>query len=287
MNSASHRDIDPEDLSRVQAVVVRSGTSFYWGMRVLPEDKRAAMYGIYAFCRVVDDIADDPGTPEAKLSQLNEWRVEIDRMYEGAPQTAITRVLKPSLARYSLRREDFLAVIEGMETDSAESLRIVDVNELRLYCDCVACAVGRLSARVFGLEPSLADELADALGRALQLTNILRDITEDATRDRMYLPQDLLRVHGIDSDDLDVVLGHPAVADVCQELAQDARAYFTAAENVLARCQRRQVRPARMMKEVYARTFRQLTARGWRRWAEPVSLSPAEKLWVAFRYGMI
>lgn len=287
MNSAYHGEIDLEDLARVRAIVERSGTSFYWGMRVLPEDKRAAMYGIYAFCREVDDIADEPGTTQSKFSRLNEWRIEIDRLYEGQPQTAISRILRPSIARYSLRREDFLAVIDGMEMDSAESLRLADGNELRLYCDRVACAVGRLSARVFGLEPALADELADALGRALQLTNILRDIPEDAKRDRMYLPQDLLCTHGIKNVDLKTVLQHPALADVCRDIAEDARAYFDTAEQVLARCQRRQVRPARMMMEVYERTLRLLTARGWRRWAEPVSLSSAEKLWVAFRYGMI
>ena len=286
-------EMEPEiiadgDLDHVESVVRRSGTSFYWAMRILPEEKRRAMFAVYAFCREVDDIADDPGKVSAKLIGLGRWRDEIERLYAGAPRLPISRALLGPVRRFGLRKTDFLAVIDGMEMDAADRLRIADMDELYLYCDRVACAVGRLSHRVFGVDEPTGDSLALALGQALQLTNILRDLDEDARRDRLYLPEDMLRAHGVtDSEDASSVLAEAAVADVCERIAEIARKRFTEAAAILAKCDRRDTRPAVIMMEVYRRTLRRLMFRGWRRWAEPVSVSPAEKLWVVFRYGIV
>jgi len=286
-------EMDPEiiadgDLEHVESVVRRSGTSFYWAMRILPEEKRRAMFAVYAFCREVDDIADDPGEVSAKLIGLGRWRDEIERLYDGAPRLPISRALLGPVRRFGLRKTDFLAVIDGMEMDAADRLRIADMDELYLYCDRVACAVGRLSDRVFGVDEPTGDRLALALGQALQLTNILRDLDEDARRDRLYLPEDMLRAHGVtDTEDAISVLEHPAVAEICEQIARIARNRFTEAAAILAQCDRRDTRPAVIMMEVYRRTLRRLMFRGWRRWAEPVSVSPAEKLWVAFRFGIV
>jgi phytoene synthase len=276
------------DLDHVESVVRRSGTSFYWAMRILPEEKRRAMFAVYAFCREVDDIADDPGEVPAKLIALGQWRDEIERLYDRAPRLPISRALLAPVQRFGLRKTDFLAVIDGMEMDSADRLRIADMDELILYCDRVACAVGRLSNRVFGVDEPTGDRLARALGQALQLTNILRDLDEDARRDRLYLPEDMLRARGIlGTEDACKVLREPAIVEVCERIAEIARNRFAEAAAVLAECDRRDTRPAMIMMQVYRRTLRRLMFRGWRRWAEPVSVSPAEKLWVALRYGMI
>jgi phytoene synthase len=276
------------DPGYVESLVRRSGTSFFWAMRLLPEAKRLAMFAVYAFCREVDDIADEPGDTGAKLRQLDGWRDEIDRLYAGKPQWPVTRALGEAVGAFDLRKVDFLAVIDGMQMDAADSIRLGSMDELLLYCDRVACAVGRLSVRVFGVPAPDGDRLANAQGQALQLTNILRDLDEDAERDRLYLPADLLRAHGItETDDARQVLRQAALADVCEELAVLAERRFDEAMTVLAVCDRRQVRPARIMLEVYRRTLRQLLRRGWERWNEPVSVSSAEKLWVALRYGLI
>jgi phytoene synthase len=276
------------DLDHVESVVRRSGTSFYWAMRILPEEKRRAMFAVYAFCREVDDIADDPGEVPAKLIALGQWRDEIERLYDRAPRLPISRALLAPVQRFGLRKTDFLAVIDGMEMDAADRLRIADMDELILYCDRVACAVGRLSNRVFGVDEPTGDRLARALGQALQLTNILRDLDEDARRDRLYLPEDMLRARGIlGTEDACKVLREPAIVEVCERIAEIARNRFAEAAAVLAECDRRDTRPAMIMMQVYRRTLRRLMFRGWRRWAEPVSVSPAEKLWVALRYGMI
>ncbi|MFZ1415418.1 MAG: presqualene diphosphate synthase HpnD [Defluviicoccus sp.] len=288
MAAAPAGSSDAADQAVAERIVARSGSSFYWGMRALAPAKRQAMFAVYAFCREVDDIADEPGTMPVKLSRLDGWRADIKRLYAGeTPQAPVARALRAPVAQFDLRKDDFLAVIAGMEMDAADRLRIRDMDELTVYCDRVACAVGRLSVRIFGLPQPLGDELADSQGRALQLTNILRDLQDDAARDRLYLPRDRLRTHGIKETEPDAVLANPALAAVCEDLAERACAYFAAADRAAAQCDRKAVRPARMMMEVYRRTLQALIARGWRRWHEPVALSPAAKLWVALRYGLI
>ncbi|TVR96968.1 MAG: squalene synthase HpnD [Rhodospirillales bacterium] len=283
-----------EDQTVADEVVRRSGTSFYWAIRMLPEAKRRAMFAIYAFCREVDDIADDPGTVDGKRARLNAWREEIGRLYAGrdggdaGPAMPIARALAEPVRHFQLRRDDFEAVIAGMEMDAAPRVRMPDDAELTLYCDRVAGAVGRLSARVFGADAATADRLAAALGEALQLTNILRDLKEDADRDRLYLPADRLAAEGVDADAAAAsVLAEPGTWAVCDRLAVRARDRFEAAETILSRCDPQQMRPAVMMMEVYRRTLRRLMQRGWQRFAEPAGVPRLEKLWVAFRYGVL
>lgn len=279
---------EERDLEYVDAVVRRSRTSFYWALRLLPEHKRRAMFAIYAFCRQVDDVADEPGAPGVKRAMLQSWREDIGRLYAGNPEKPVCRALLSAVSRFALRRRDFEAIIDGMEMDAADTVRIADRDELRLYCDRVACAVGRLSGRVFGADEATGDRLAAALGEALQLTNILRDLDEDAGRDRLYLPADLLRAQGVGNhEDAAAVLADPRTAAVCAQLAETAGEQFAAAARILAGCDARKMRPALIMMEVYRRTLGRLTARGWQRRTDPVSLSPLEKLWVALRYGVM
>ena len=169
-----------------------SGSSFYTAMRVLPAPQRDAMYEIYAFCRAVDDIADGEAPQAERRAGLERWRADIDRLYAGEPPAGLGR-LAATAKRFGLAREDFLAVIDGMEMDVEQDIRAPDFADLDLYCDRVASAVGRLSVRIFGLGEAEGRDLAHELGRALQLTNILRDLDEDAAVGRLYLPREALR----------------------------------------------------------------------------------------------
>jgi phytoene synthase len=285
---ADQREVPAAPWSDVEAVVRGSGTSFYWAMRLLPAEKRRAMFAVYAFCREVDDIADEPGEVAEKRRRLQAWRDAIDALYSGAATFPLTRALAGPVASYGLPSQDFHAIIDGMEMDAAESVRISTRDELVLYCDRVACAVGRLSTRIFGLDPETGGRLAFSLGQALQLTNILRDLCEDADRDRLYLPADLLAAAGVDPrGDAASVLRRRGVAEVCESIAGTAGQRFAEARGIISGCDRRQVRAAAVMMEVYQRTYRRLVARGWQRWAEPVSVPAAEKLWVAVRHGLL
>jgi squalene synthase HpnD len=273
--------------SDVGEIARSSGSSFYWAMRLLPAARRKAIFAVYAFCREVDDIADDDGASGEKHARLQEWRDEIDCLFSGRPIHPIAPALSDAVRRYGLSKDDFLLVIDGMEMDAKGSVRIADMDALHVYCDLVACAVGRISARIFGLPQDLGDPLAAALGEALQLTNILRDLDEDARVDRVYLPQTLLRAHMVEKSDPLAMLADPAISDVCAEMMTVARQRFDEAAAVLKRCPRRRARPARIMMESHRRVLDRLIQRGWIRLEERVSLSMKQKLWILFRYGLV
>ena len=136
------------------------------------------MYAIYAFCREVDDIADTPGANADKHRALAAWRDEIARLYAGRPKWPTTRALLRPVQRFDLPREEFLAVIDGMESDAAPTVRIRTLDDLLDYCRKVAGAVGALSVCAFGVPQHPGPRIAETLGNALQLTNILRDLKE-------------------------------------------------------------------------------------------------------------
>jgi squalene synthase HpnD len=274
------------------ATVKRAHTSFYWAMRLLEPQKRNAMFAIYAFCRVVDDVADNPGQSDAKRACLQSWRQEIDDTFAGNPSGPVGRALFLAIGRFDLVHADFLAIIDGVEMDVGDDqiqgrVRIIDLAELILYCDRVACAVGRLSAQVFGLDLKSQESLGVSLGRALQLTNILRDLMEDAAIDRLYLPREMLKFHGIEATEPLDVFASPAIVAVCVEIALMAEQYFVQSDVILSGLQRAQVRPAIIMSEVYKRILGRLNTRGWKDLNTSVSLSRLTKAWIAIRYGYL
>jgi phytoene synthase len=237
-------------------------SSFYGGMRILPRPQREAMFEIYAFCRAVDDVADDPGPREPRRARLQRWRDDIDALYAGAAPPPLGG-LAQAVKTFDLQRADFLAVIDGMEMDVVADIRAPDRATLELYCDRVACAVGRLSVRVFGMERAAGLALADQLGRALQLTNILRDLDEDAAMGRLYLPRDALRDVGIISTDPQTVLANPMLGEACGVLIELARQHFAKAQAIMQQAPRRTVRAPRIMGEAYGLILERLVARGF------------------------
>jgi phytoene synthase len=278
-------DAAPADLAEVERVVRSAGTSFYRGMRILPPDRRAAMYAIYAFCRLVDDIADEPGPIDAKRAGLAVWRDNVAALAHGVTHDATTRVLLAAMRRFALREADFMAVIDGMEFDAETVVVAPNWATLDLYCDRVASAVGRLSVRAFGDASAAADEVAYHLGRALQLTNILRDIAEDAARGRLYLPLEYLQAAGVPCVPAQA-LASPGLAAVCARVAVEADGHFSAAFAAMDRCDRRAMRPARIMAATYQAILRALKTRGWERVAERVSVSAWRKLLIAARFAI-
>ena len=273
------------DIAEVEAIVRASGTSFYRGMAVLPADRRTAMHAIYAFCREVDDIADDVAELTIKRQRLAGWRGRIASLFEGVAVDPITRVLLPAVARFELRRSDFLAVIDGMQMDAEGPIVAPDLATLDLYCDRVASAVGRLSVRAFGDASAHADEVAHALGRALQLTNILRDLHEDAGQGRLYLPREWL-------DDAQVphepkaALRSPGLAAACERVAERAHELFNQARAAMRFCDQGAMRPAILMAATYTAVLERVERRGWQQLEEPVRLPTWAKLWLVLRHGL-
>ena len=271
--------------AQVQAQASRS--SFYAGMRVLPKAEREAMFAVYAFCRAVDDIADDMGGPrEDRRAALDAWRADIKSLYAGG-EPGRAAIVAEAVERFGLGMGDFLAVIDGMQMDADEDIRAPGMATLDLYCDRVASAVGRLSVRVFGVEREAGIKLAHHLGRALQLTNILRDLDEDAAIGRLYLPREALQRAGIDTSDPKAALRGAKLPQVCAELVERAREHFVQADAIMAALPRKSVRAPRIMGLVYGTILDQLTARGFAPPRQPIRVSRARLLWIVLRHAVL
>ena len=263
-----------------------SGSSFYAAMRILPRAQREAMFQIYSFCRQVDDIADSEGPRPERLAALAQWRDDIDALYSGHPPARL-RDYVASVKNFDLQREDFLAIVDGMEMDVPQDIRAPDLATLDLYCDRVASAVGRLSVRVFGLAQDDGILLAHHLGRALQLTNILRDIDEDAGLGRLYLPSEMLLHAGITSTDPLKVIAESALPKVCAPLVERARTHFSKADEVMARNSRRVVRAPRIMSKYYRAILELLAVRGFAAPRAPVRVNKLARIAIILRYALI
>jgi len=272
--------------AHARAVALRSGSSFLLGMRILPERRRNAMYAIYAFCREVDDIADEAGSVAHKLAALEAWREEIERLYQGSPSRPTACALLDGVAAFDLPKAEFLAVIDGMEMDAREAMVAPSREAFGLYCRRVAGAVGHLSIRAFGANGPAAEDLALALGDALQITNVLRDLDEDAARGRLYLPAQLLDEAGIPTGAPESVLAHPAFGNACAALAGEAHRCFERSQGLIGACERSAVRPAVVMMQIYRLILERLEHRGWAAPRRPVRVSRLEKAWIAARHGL-
>ncbi|WP_036258982.1 presqualene diphosphate synthase HpnD [Methylocapsa aurea] len=281
MNGAASESVDAD------AAAHSRGSSFYAAMRILPRPRREAMFEIYSFCRFVDDIADEGGPRPERLAALAKWRSDIDALYAGDAPPARLRGILTAIESFDLRREDFIAIIDGMEMDVEADIQAPDWVRLDLYCDRVASAVGRLSVRIFGVPPQEGPGLAHHLGRAFQLTNILRDLDEDAAIGRLYLPREALIDAGIFETDPQAVLAHPALGAACAPVIARAQYHFDEARAIMARCPRQSVRAPRIMAEVYQPILADLSET---RFAPPrarIRTSKRRVLLAVLRYGLI
>jgi presqualene diphosphate synthase len=263
-----------------------SGSSFYAAMRIMPKAQREAMFEIYSFCRKVDDVADDGGPREPRQEQLQQWRADIDALYAGASPPHL-RELAKAVREFNLQRDDFIAIIDGMEMDVVAEIRAPDFATLDLYCDRVASAVGRLSVRVFGMEKEAGLALAHHLGRALQMTNILRDIDEDGAIGRLYLPREALNDAGITTSDPAVALASPAIGQACAPVVVRAEQHFAQANAIMARSSRSAVKAPRIMAAAYRIYLDRMIARGWQAPRERVRLRRWQFLLILLRYAIV
>jgi phytoene synthase len=264
----------PRDAALVAGRVASARSSFARGMLVLKGERRRALFAVYAFCRVVDDIADSAMPEPEKRRFLAEWRARLD-----ASACALSRELAGARAAFALPRAELEAMIAGMETDSAPRLRLPDEAALDLYCRRVAGSVGAMAVRIFGAPD--AEGFGLALGRTFQLVNILRDLDEDAARERVYLPLTLLAAHGIPDGAATSIIAHPRLPAVCAELAARAERGFAEAEAELARFDARALKPARVMMWGYQRLLARMRAQGFAAPRQRVRLSKPERLRMA------
>ncbi len=250
-----------------------AGSSFYTAMRILPQQRRDGVMAIYAFCRIVDDIADDWRAPRGqRLQALETWRTRIDEIYAKNESPDLAWLSQP-IKIYNLARLDFHDVIDGMVMDTQTELRAPSLQTLDLYCDRVASAVGRLITPIFGLPRQVGCDLAHHLGRALQLTNILRDIDEDATMGRIYLPRAMLAEAGLYLDIDPATIAQSDLTLACEPLVQMARRHFMAAHAIMRQRPRRDIRAPLLMAQVYEQNLEAMMERGFAAPRTPIKRS--------------
>ena len=238
-------------------------TSFSYSFLVLPGDQRRAIGAVWDFCRAVDDAVDEAPNREIAAIQIGEWRAEVGRVFgTEAPATPQGRELKPFVSRFSLSRQPFDDLVDGVEMD-LQRARYQTFDELVEYCRRVASAVGVMCIEVFGCRDSHSREYAFNLGLALQVTNIIRDIKADLAQGRVYLPQDDLARFEVS----EAMLAAGQVTDSVRELlaheCQRARHFFAAARQAMPHGESRKLVAAEIMGSIYFEILQRIERRGY------------------------
>jgi 15-cis-phytoene synthase len=260
----------------------QSGSSFYFTFKFLPPDKRCAITALYAFCREVDDVADECADANVARTTLNWWRGEVAAIYGGKPQHPVAQALAPIARKFNLSQEHLLEIIDGMEMD-LEQARYADFKSLQLYCYRVASVVGLLSAEIFGYTDRKTLKYAHDLGIAFQLTNIIRDVGEDARRNRIYIPMNELAQFGVTAAD---ILNSKETENFQKLMAfqiERAQRYYQHALEHLPACDRKAQRTGLVMAAIYQATLNEIVTSGCHVLKERVSLGTGYKLWLAVK----
>ncbi len=261
-------------------ITKKSASNLALGFLLLPREKREAMIALYAFCRQVDDIADDDGlTLEFRRTELARWRAETRRACDGGvPTLPVLGELQPYIRKHRLPFQHFDELITGVEMD-LDTLRYPDEAALERYCYHVASVVGLLSIEIFGYNNPRCREYADALGKALQLTNILRDVGNDAARGRIYLPLADLARYGVAPEDILQRRSSDGFRRLAAEMAQRARGFFQRARSLLPADHRSAMVAAELMGAVYWQLLRRIERTNYDVLAdEPLRLTKARKI---------
>ena len=267
-----------------RALTKASRSNFTYAFLVLPKAKREALYAIYAFCRISDDVVDeapsDDASATAPAERLQAWRAELDACFRGEPRHPVTCRLAEVLARLPIPKVYFDELLNGVEMDLVKS-RYATFEELERYCYRVAGVVGLMCIEVFGYSVPETQRYAEHLGTAFQLTNILRDVGRDADRGRIYLPQDDLARFGCAEADILNRRLTPAFRDLMRFEAARARQCYDDARTALPSADRKNMLCAEIMRAIYIRLLRQIERRAFDVYSRPIRLSDARRLALA------
>jgi len=259
-----------------------SGSSFFYAFLFLPEEQRRAMMALYAFCREVDDIADEVSDQDVAMQKLHFWNEEMDRTFAGKPRHPIGKELDWARQHFHLTEELFLEMLDGMRMDVARQPMLKPA-DLALYCYRVAGVVGLLTIEIFGHRSRQAPDFATTLGEALQFTNILRDLKEDAQRGRIYIPQqDRIRFGVADQDFMDGNMTTGMQSLIAHYVDKTGALYARAIE-LLPDEDRISLRPSLLMGAIYYSHFKRIRGNPHALWDHPPRLLPVHKIWIAWR----
>ncbi|RMG27886.1 MAG: squalene synthase HpnD [Gammaproteobacteria bacterium] len=265
-----------------QHKAARSGSSFYYSFRFLPDFERRAITALYAFCREVDDVVDDCSEAEVARRTLDWWREEIDRMTAGRPEHPVTRALLPAVQARGLAGAYFHEILDGMAMD-LERFHYDTFSDLQLYLYRVAGVVGILSAEIFGYSHHRTLDYARDLGIAFQLTNILRDVREDAQRGRIYLPREDLQRFGVSPASVLSLQQTEALARLLEFEYRRTLEWYDKAFAALPEEDRPRQQAGLVMAAIYRTLLEEIREDGFRVMEHRILLTPLRKLWIAWQ----
>ncbi|MBI5752778.1 MAG: presqualene diphosphate synthase HpnD [Hydrogenophilales bacterium] len=265
-----------------QEKAAQSGSSFYYSFLFLPKLRREAITALYAFCREVDDIADECADAALARTKLEWWRTEMANTFSGHPSHPVSQALLPAIRAYDLAQEQFEEIIDGMEM-ALQYVRYADFKALQLYCYRVASVVGQIAAAIFGYSDRKTLKYAHDLGMAFQLTNIIRDVGEDARRNRIYLPQDELAQFGVSESDLLQGRASEEFRALMAHQVARARAFYQQALQALPLQDRKSQRPGLVMAAIYQKLLNEIERDGFHVLNQRITITPLRKLWIAWR----
>jgi 15-cis-phytoene synthase len=282
-----------------RALTKASRSNFSYAFLFLPKPKREALYAVYAFCRVTDDLVDEAlaiasgaesvaaglpvlpagqvGTP---LERVKGWRAELESCFRGETTHPVTQRLAEVIRDFQIPHTYFEELLNGVEMDLTMP-RYATFAELQQYCYRVAGVVGLMCIEIFGYRQPATRTYAEHLGTAFQLTNILRDLAADADRGRIYLPQEDLRRFGYSEQDLLERRRTPAFSDLMRFEVRRARQFYAAARSVLPVEDRRTMVAAEIMGAIYSRLLDRIEARGYDVYSDRIRLSDSHRMWLA------
>ena len=262
-------------------IVRASGSSFHQAFRLLPLERRRSLEALYAFCRVVDDAADEGAGGAAALGW---WRDELARALAGAATHPVGVALADSVRRFAIPPQHLTEIVDGVAMDLAPQ-RFATFAELRRYCYLVAAAVGLATIPIFGCRDPRSRNYAEALGIALQLTNITRDLAEDAERGRIYLPLEDLRRFGYPERELVTHTRNAAFRSLVAFECARAREFYGAARAAVTTVDRRALAAAEGMRLVYQRVLAKIAAHPDAIFGPPIRLPRYQKaLWAGLAW---
>ena len=261
----------------------RSGSNFYYSFLFLPQDRRLAMYTVYAFCKEVDSAVDAPAPGSDPRVHLERWRDELAAAYHGHPTFPVTISLAEHARRLDIPQAYFDDLIRGVEMDLTTT-RYKTIEDLSAYCYRVASVVGLICLRIFGVSSPLAHDYAVNLGLAFQMTNILRDVRTDGDRGRIYLPLEDLERFGYREEELLARTYTPSFVELMRFECAQARGFYDKAAQAMQALpgdDRRALTVAEMMRGVYSRILDRIERSGYRVFGPRISLSPLHRLLIA------
>ena len=266
----------------VQERAAQSGSSFYYAFLFLTPPRRAAITAFYAFCREVDDVADEVSDPGIAATKLAWWKQEVATSFAGDPSHPAMKALMPHAGAYGIEPGHLVAVIEGCEMDLHQS-RYLDFAGLKHYCHLVAGVVGEVASNIFGRTEASTAVYAHTLGEAMQLTNIIRDVGDDARRGRIYLPISEMQQFDVKAQEILNRTYSDRFAALMKFQAERAHRTYDAAYAMLGDTDRRDQKPGLMMGNIYRALLGEIEADDFRVLHQRISLTPVRKLWIAMR----